>query len=276
MHLRGQSESGYAMVALLIAMSIMAMMMTVAMPVYRQDVQREKETELVFRGQQYARAIGLFERKYANTPPPDFDVLVREHFLRKKYKDPITNKDFLPIPAGQGGAATPGATTGRGAAPGNQPPARQLGTPANPAAGQAPAFGAAPATGSAPATGAGGTVTGGIVGVVSSSKDKSIRIYNGGTHYNEWRFTYSAPAATPGVGAPGAVAPGGRGQRGQPGQLPAGVPPGLGGRGGFDRGGFNRGGPDRGGQPPQGPQRGQPPGQGPGPTFGPSGPGRGR
>ena len=75
--------------------------------------QREKEQELVFRGQQYARAIGLFQRKYANTPPPTLDVLVQEHFLRKKYKDPITNADFVPIPAGQAGAAAPGGAPGQ-------------------------------------------------------------------------------------------------------------------------------------------------------------------
>src|SRR5689334_15029727 len=74
------SARGYAMVALLVGMSILAVMMTVAMPVWRQAAQREKEAELVFRGQQYARAIGLFERKYANTPPPTLDVLVQEKF----------------------------------------------------------------------------------------------------------------------------------------------------------------------------------------------------
>src|SRR5690349_11471311 len=44
MHLRGQ-QKGYAMAALLVAMSIMAIMMTVAMPVWKQTAQREKEDE---------------------------------------------------------------------------------------------------------------------------------------------------------------------------------------------------------------------------------------
>ena len=104
------------MAVLLVAMSVMAIMMTAMMPVWKQMAQREKEQELVFRGQQYARAIGLFQRKYANTPPPTLDVLVQEHFLRKKYKDPITNADFVPIPAAQAGAAAPGARR-RAAAP---------------------------------------------------------------------------------------------------------------------------------------------------------------
>jgi hypothetical protein len=98
---------------------------------------------------------------------------------------------------------------------------------------------------------------GGIVGVTSSSKAPSIRIYNGATHYNEWRFIYAPPAAAPGTGgAPGAATPGqrGGGQRGQPGQTNQTGPfaPGRGGQG--------QGGPGRG---PGGPGAGGP-GRGPG------------
>ena len=49
---------------------------------------------------------------------------------------------------------------------------------------------------------------GGIMGVQSKSKDKSIRIYNGRTHYNEWQFVYQPPAQAPGAGAPGSGVPG--------------------------------------------------------------------
>ena len=81
---------------------------------------REKEEELIFRGRQYARAIGLFQRKFANTAPPTIDVLVEQRFLRKKYKDPITNDDFQPIYANQAAIRRPGggprrATAGQSA-----------------------------------------------------------------------------------------------------------------------------------------------------------------
>jgi len=55
-HLSGQEsfdcrrEEGYAMAALLVGLSVMAVLMTVAMPVWKQLAQREKEEELVFRG----------------------------------------------------------------------------------------------------------------------------------------------------------------------------------------------------------------------------------
>src|SRR5258708_21620011 len=80
---------------------------------------REKEEYLVFRGKQYVHAIGLFQRKFANAYPPNVDVLVEQRFLRKKFKDPITNDDFVPIPVGQGLAASGAQQTAgqRGAAP---------------------------------------------------------------------------------------------------------------------------------------------------------------
>jgi len=238
MHLAGQAKresngaDGYAMAALLVAMSIMAIMFTVAMPVWKQAAQREKEEELVFRGRQYVHAIGLFQRKFANAYPPNIDVLVDQRFLRKKFKDPITNDDFVPIGVGQG-------------APGTQTPAGQRGAPgsiAQPAA-QPAQRGAGPGR-STNAPGQNQTA-GGISGVTSKSKAQSIRLYNGRGHYNEWAFVYIQQQQAAGAGgAPGSGTPG-RGQRGQPGQ-----PPGLRGRGpgnpngpnGPGRGGFGGGG----------------------------------
>src|SRR5687768_12499465 len=94
MYLHGQgraaAEHGYTMAALLVALNVMAILMTVAMPLWKTMVQREKEAELIFRGGQYVRAITLFQRKYANAYPPNIDILINEKFLRKKYKDPMT------------------------------------------------------------------------------------------------------------------------------------------------------------------------------------------
>jgi type II secretory pathway pseudopilin PulG len=225
------------MAVLLVAMSIMAIVLTVAMPVWKQMAQREKEEELVFRGMQYVHAIALFQRKTANAYPPNIDLLVRERYLRKKYKDPITNDDFVPLPVGAapgGAGAAVGPAGGRGvgqsspASPGGRgSPLQTFSTTPSPpqgagGRGSATPFGAPSA----------GTI-GGISGVASKSKDQSIRIYNGRTHYNEWAFVYVQQQQAPGVGVgPGGAAPGGRGT----------TPPGAGGVGG--RGGPpNRGGP---------------------------------
>ena len=82
---RRRSEEGYAMAALLTALALMGIIMSAAMPAWQNAARREREAELVFRGEQYARAIQLFQRKYANTLPPSLDVLINERFLRKKY-----------------------------------------------------------------------------------------------------------------------------------------------------------------------------------------------
>ncbi len=231
-------EGGYAMAALLAGMAIMAIFLSVALPAWRTAAQREKETELIFRGQQYAHAIAMFQRKYANASPPNLDVLMNERFLRKKYKDPMTKDgEFQMIYASQQASAQPNAG---GTVPTQGQPTARPATPATPG-------GTAGAT--APAQG-------GIVGVASKSTATSLRVYNGHTKYNEWVFV--ATQASGRIGAPngtpnptgGINVPGGRGG-------PAGIPGGIG--GGTGRGG--RGGPPdgRGNQPGgRGPNPNQP------------------
>src|SRR5438067_1463261 len=194
-----QGQHGYAMAVLLIAMGIMAIMMTVAMPTWRQLNQREKEAELVFRGEQYARAIGLFQRKMGpGTTPPTVDVLFEQRFLRKKFKDPITNEDFVVIPPAsaaqpiQGGGNGPGGAAGRGA----QAPSATGATGG--AAAQRSGFGTSSGGQTNPGASPGAVVAG-VGGVTSKSREASIRIYNGRTHYNEWEFRYQPPPQAAGA-----------------------------------------------------------------------------
>lgn len=195
------------MAALLVAIAILTIMMSVAMPVWRHDAQREKEAELVWRGNQYVRAIRLFQAK-TRTFPTSVDMLVQGRFLRQKYLDPITNQEFVYIGAGSaaaqpGGGVTSSFTLSTANARGGAPAGGIIAQPPN---GQSASF-AAPATAS--------SVPGGLIGVQSKSTDESIMVYGGRTHYNEWVFLYVAQ--NPGV-------PGGRG--------PNGLPNGRGGRGG--------------------------------------------
>jgi len=217
----GRGNRGYAMAALLVAMSVMAVLMGALLPVWTHMATREKEEELIFRGNQYARAIGLFQRKFANTPPPTIDVLVEQRFLRKKYKDPITKDDFQPIYANQ--PLVPG---GGPSAPGGSQQSGQRGTPPAPGGQMLQAgFGST-----------GATAAGGIIGVTSKSKETSIKILNGRQKYNEWAFVHVQTSQRPGQPGGGAAAPGFKGapnQRPGPGQgqQPFGMPQGPGGRG---------------------------------------------
>lgn len=203
MHLQGQAarchraagRAGFALAALLVAIAVMSVMLLVALPTWRHLAQREKEAELVFRGEQYGRAIALYQRKLGGAFPPTIDILVEQTFLRQKYKDPITGDDFMPVYA-------------------------------NSQAGMA-AMQQTPATIASPGAGSGTGTANGIVGVVSKSKAKSIRLYNGRDRYDQWVFTYM-------TGQPQqAVAPGPPGQRGvgAGGQSTPGLPQSAPGRG---------------------------------------------
>lgn len=267
-----RGERGYAMVALLILMAVMAVAMTVALPAWSTLARREKEAELVFRGEQYARAIALFQRKYAGAFPPTVDVLVDERFLRKKFKDPITNDDFKTIAVGEAvngpqttNPLSPSATGGRA---GNTPQAGGRatftigggGTPAAQTGGRAPftlggTGGRTVTTGGTFTVGGGGIgvagASAGIMGVTSKSTDESIRQYKGADHYNQWLF----------IATQANVQAGGRG-RGSPGEgVRGGQPPATGRQGGSGRGTPFGGTPfSRGQQPPPPPPA--PPGRG--------------
>ena len=100
------------MVAMLISLAVAAIWMSAALPSWRHQAIREKEAELIFRGEQYARAIYLYRTKNNGAQPQSVDQLVQQRHLRKKYLDPITGKDFLPIATlatGQGGGGGGGA-----------------------------------------------------------------------------------------------------------------------------------------------------------------------
>jgi type II secretory pathway pseudopilin PulG len=215
------NERGYAMAALLVSLAVMMVLMSVAMPVWKTQAQREKEAELVFRGEQIARSINLYMRKMGGASyPPSLDVLVQGRFLRKKYKDPMTENDTsLPMNQrgewdiinaaggvpGQGGASPQQpAGRGRGGAPstGLSAPASRLGSPPTGSPGPSP-------------TGQSGV--GGMMGVRSKSKETSFMIYKGtGTHYNEWLFLFSTVSNRPGAPGGGQGVPGMPGQRGAP------------------------------------------------------------
>lgn len=194
---RAGDEAGYAMAALLVAIAVMGVMLTVLLPAWTHAARREKEAELVFRGQQYARAVALFQRRFAGAFPPSIDVLVEQRFLRERYLDPMTGGEFQPVfqtatatTPGAIGVAVPGETTSGE----TDSPDRDATPPAEPPPGATSPIGP----------------TAGIMGVVSRSAEESIRLYNGRDHYNQWVFDYTQVAGAAGAGQP-AQTPGGAG-----------------------------------------------------------------
>lgn len=101
-------DGGFIMVAMLVGIAVAAVWMAAALPAWRHQMQREKEAELIFRGEAIARAIYLYRQKTGQALPPSLDVLVSRKFLRKKYIDPITGKDFQTV---AGATQSPGGQT---------------------------------------------------------------------------------------------------------------------------------------------------------------------
>jgi type II secretory pathway pseudopilin PulG len=240
MHLEGQYErrarpdAGYAMAVLLAGMAIMGIVWTMVVPVWKQQIQREKEAELIFRAGQYARAVALYQRKYANAFPPNVDVLLKEKFLRKKYQDPVTNREFRylsPLEL----QAQPGLTTTTTPGPSNRPGPR---TPPPSGGAGGPSTGGLPgprapgspasAFGGPNALGPNGPTVGpqaGIAAVVSRSSAASIKVFKNRRQYNQWIVTVQdvMPRSAAGTPQPG--------QTNQPGQTtplnrPGGMSPG--------------------------------------------------
>lgn len=234
MYLQGQGgQRGYAMAALLVTLGVMAVLMTAAMPVWRHEAQRDREIETIFRGQQIARAIAMYREKNAGNFPSSLDLLMQQRFLRRNYKDLLSEDgEWQPI---SGLGNQPQQTPGRGGQqqPGPQQPSQVAG----------------------------------IMGVTSKDKGTAIVEYKRATHHNEWQFLFSDARSRVGGSQGGrSGGPGGGPEQPGRGNRPGGpgVGPGIGGPGIGGPGGRGPGGRGPGGRGPTG---------GPGRGVGPGGPG---
>jgi len=208
-------QAGYALVALMVAVTVMMVMMMAAVPSWRYLMKNDREEELIFRGGEIADAIARYQKKNANALPPSLDVLVKGKFLRKPYKDPMS-KDGKWRFLRQG--ETIGATQVPGQAPGPMGAGATTTTTTTTLPGRS---GGTSMTGGS----AGGTI-GAILGVASTSTDKSLRIFNGRTKYSEWLFVPGQPRIVGLQGGPTTnIGPGGArpspGTRPSPGSAPA-------------------------------------------------------
>ena len=178
---------GYTMVALLIGIAILMIGIAAVLPLASTQAQRDKEEELIFRGQQYVEGIRIFRKRFGRAPNSLKEMYeVRPRSLRKLWKDPITDSNDW-------GLVTQATTTAI--------------RPPNPPGG--PRMTPTPTPTPAPTRGFGGKDDSGtpnvplpIIGVYSKSTKKSIRVYDGRDTYNEWRFTDRTAGVQLPVGAP--------------------------------------------------------------------------
>ncbi len=219
-------QTGYALLAVVFLSALMLLAAVAITPSVLQEGKREKEEELIWRGNQYARAVRLYYRKHGRFPQSLDDLTKAKagiRYLRKDYKDPMNAEDgsWRMIYVGPGGQLI-GSVKPRKALQGLTPAA--LAQPAKAPAGPAgaprsgdgqpqemgqpqteqPTKGPAPSS-STPATDIGENpkVYGGnIIGVGSKVKKPSIRILDGGSTYYEWEFIWDPSKEPAAVRAP--------------------------------------------------------------------------
>ncbi|HEV7504003.1 MAG TPA: type II secretion system protein [Thermoanaerobaculia bacterium] len=202
-------EAGYNLVVLVIAITVMTAMLAAMLPVVSQEIRRNKEEELVFRGLQYAEAIRIFQRRYQRLPNKLSELVeVKPRCIRQLWKEPMSkdgkwglifqnaNQQQIAIPPSVPPSQTP-------------PPSGKLGGKPDPlkpddGSGQQTSDGSDPSSGGLNVPKNGEVVaTGPIVGVYSKSHQKTILIFNGREHYDEWRFTVDMLNGGGGFQAPG-------------------------------------------------------------------------
>jgi len=165
---RPRAAQGYTLVAVVIGMLILSIVIAAVGPALGNIGKRDREQELLFRGKQYARAIGLFQRRYGRYPNTLKELLENNpRTIRQLWKDPMCNcSDWYLLIWNTPDALPQGSTAPATAPPGGPPP-----TPT-------------------PVPGAFGTplVAGPIVGVRSKVHKEALQEWRGRRYYDEWRF----------------------------------------------------------------------------------------
>ena len=184
--MRKRSQSGYALLTVIFILAVIALSLSVAMPSAWTRGRREMELELIFRGEQYKRAIGLFYRKH-NRFPMKIEELLRTNdrsYLRKEWLDPMTpDGKWRLIRLGPGG--------------------RKIGSVDSPKAPDP--LGRGKRRSSVGSRSGGSTGLGGypIIGVASRSRERSFRVYEDADTYYGWEFIYDPKDAVKQAGQGG-------------------------------------------------------------------------
>lgn len=106
---RSRGEHGYALMMVIFISAVMAIMAAAVLPNFLIEGKRQKEAEMIWRGEQYERAVRLYYHKYGRFPQKIDDLAKNTNgmrFLRQAYPDPTNKADgswrlIYVTPAGQ-------------------------------------------------------------------------------------------------------------------------------------------------------------------------------
>jgi len=147
------------------AVFVLSLGFLIALPVWQTELQREKEEELIFRGKQYAEAVRIYVQKNPGRFPSSLKELLDKKCIRRLYKDPFGPEGQWNVILTSGRAATGGQTAQEVIVA----PERVLPAIKNPQ----------------------------ILGVVSSSTAKSVKIYNDQESHDKWLFFFGQDPKKP-------------------------------------------------------------------------------
>jgi hypothetical protein len=223
---RLRKQAGFTLLMVVFMVASILIIAAATTPSILTEGRREKEEEMVWRGKQYARAIGLYYRKFGKYPTKIEDITNQTNgirFLRQAYTDPMNKEDgswrFIYVgPNGQligslrqtnllqnalSTAGIGGASAFGGGLQSLSPPGQQTNSATT-----------ANSSESQPQPLDGPVMGGNIIGVGSKIKRPSFRIYLGGDTYQMWEFIWNpkgVPIVNPGnsnyTGAPGVANP---------------------------------------------------------------------
>ncbi len=96
--IRGRrSEGGYALLLIAFVGTLMLISVMTAAPGILINGKREREKEMIWRGNQYVRGIKMYYRKNGKFPTSLEDLtkpqMANVHFMRQAYKDPMNTED---------------------------------------------------------------------------------------------------------------------------------------------------------------------------------------
>jgi len=129
---RRKNEQGYILLYLTLLASVLAIAALGWIERVDFQIKRDREEELIHRGVQYSRAIRRYVKKFGRYPSriEDLQSTNNIRFLRRKYKDPITGKDFKLLHMNDIQISfSPGAASGLPPAPADASAANQMGAP---------------------------------------------------------------------------------------------------------------------------------------------------
>ncbi|PYX27603.1 MAG: hypothetical protein DMG80_18230 [Acidobacteria bacterium] len=93
---------GYILISLMLFITLLTVAALAVLPEIMHQIRRDREEEMIHRAVGYSRAIRKYYKKFGRYPAriEELENTNQMRFLRKRYQDPITGKDFKLIHLG--------------------------------------------------------------------------------------------------------------------------------------------------------------------------------